>query len=140
MAGSDGRKQVKIEPFPEPLPEDKLYDEVQKFWVGLVARSFATPASMKRMTPLEKYPGVQTNEKGEIAIKYRQPGRVFLGGNPSGKEYVAVTEANICLAWVDPLDVDFILAKRDGCCGGKRQSFYLANESDVRRWTNKGGQ
>jgi hypothetical protein len=82
----------------------------------------------------------QINEKGEIAVKYRQPGNVFLGGNPSGCEYVAVTQANICMAWVDPIDVDFILSKKDGCCGGKRQSFFLANESDVRRWTNKGGQ
>jgi hypothetical protein len=87
-----------------------------------------------------KYPEVQTNAAGDIAVKYRQPGNVLLQGNPSGREYVAVTQANISLAWIDPTDVDFILAKKDGCCGGKRQSFYLANESDVRRWTNKGGQ
>lgn len=82
----------------------------------------------------------QCNEKNEVAVKYRQPGQVLLIGNPSGRQYVAITQANICLVWINPEDVDFILAKKDGCCGGKRQSFYLANESDVRRWTNRGGQ
>jgi hypothetical protein len=88
----------------------------------------------------EKYPEAQVNNDGEIALKYRQPGNVLLQGNPSGREYVAITQANICMAWIDPADVDHILAKKDGCCGGKRQSFFLANESDVRRWTNRGGQ
>jgi len=88
----------------------------------------------------DKYLEAQINDKNEIAIKYRQPGNVLIQGVPSGKEYVAITQANICMAWVDSADVDFILAKKDGCCGGKQQSFSLANESDVRRWTNKGGQ
>jgi hypothetical protein len=88
----------------------------------------------------DKYLEAQINEQGDIAVKYRQLGNVLLQGNPSSKEYVAITQANICLAWVDPDDVDFILAKKDGCCGGKRQSFFLANGSDVRRWKNKGGQ
>jgi hypothetical protein len=82
----------------------------------------------------------QRNDKDEIAVKYRQPDNVLLQNCPSGREYVAITQANICMAWVDPADVDFILAKKDGCCGGKRQSFFLANEADVRRWTNRGGQ
>ena len=89
---------------------------------------------------LEKYPEAQINEAGQIALRYRQPGNVLLTGNPSGKEYVAVTEANICMVWVDPEDVDHSLRKKDGCCGGKQQSFHMANEDDVRRWTNKGGQ
>lgn len=87
-----------------------------------------------------KYPGAQINPEGQIALRYRQAGNVLLQGNPSGAEYVAVTQANICMAWVDQADVDFILTKKDGCCDGKRQSFHLANEADVRRWTNKGGQ
>lgn len=87
-----------------------------------------------------KYPEAQVNEAGDVAVKYRQPGQILLQHNPSGKEYVAVTEANICLAWVDPVDVDFILSKRGGCCGKKQQSFFLANESDVRRWKNRGGR
>lgn len=89
---------------------------------------------------MDKYPDAQTNDAGQIALKYRQPGNILLQGNPSSTEYVAITHVNICMAWVDPADVDFILTKKDGCCGGKRQSFYLASESDVRRWTNRGGQ
>jgi hypothetical protein len=87
-----------------------------------------------------KHPEAQINAQGEIALKYRQPGNVLLQGNPSGREYVAITQANICMAWIDLADLDFVLAKRDGCCGKKQQSFSLANESDVRRWTNRGGQ
>lgn len=129
----------KIRPL-SPLPEDKLYEEIFEFLGKLVAHSFMVPATVISMTLLDKYPEAQTNNAGQIALKYRQPGNILLQGNPSGAEYVAVTQANICMAWIDPDDVDFILAKKDGCCGGKRQSFYLANESDVRRWTNKGGQ
>lgn len=90
--------------------------------------------------PVTDLANAQRNDKDEIAVKYRQSDNVLLQNCPSGREYVAVTQANICMAWVDPADVDFILTKKDGCCGGKRQSFYLANESDVRRWTNRGGQ
>jgi hypothetical protein len=108
------------------------------YWrqLRLIARRQMPP--MEKL--LDKYPEAQTNDNGEVAVKYRQPGRVLLQGNPSGKEYVAITQANICMAWIDPADVGHVLAKKDGCCGGKRQSFYLANEADVRRWTNKGGQ
>jgi hypothetical protein len=96
-----------------------------------------------KMTPeqlLEKYPEAQIDKGGNVAIKYRQPGRVLITGSPSGKEYVAVTEANICLTWVEIQDVDYILAKRGGCCNKKQKAFRLANEDDVRRWTNKGGR
>lgn len=91
-------------------------------------------------TKLENHPEAQVNEQGQIAVKYRQPGQVLISGCPSGNEYVAVTQANICLAWIEPEDVDFVLAKKGGCCGKKQQAFHLANESDVRRWTNKGGR
>jgi hypothetical protein len=143
----------------EPLsqsPEDKLYNEVFDHWNRLVAVSFDVPLYQSEIANaryelmqalqdlLENHPEAQARlnapEQIEVALRYRQTGNVLLQGNPSGKEYVAITQANICMAWVDTADVDFILAKRDGCCGGKRQSFRLANEADVRRWTNKGGQ
>lgn len=92
------------------------------------------------MTEKVLHPDAQTNESGDIALKYYQPGQVLLQNNPSKREYAAITQANICMVWVDPLDVDHILAKRGGCCGGKKQLFTYANESDVRRWTNRGGQ
>ena len=94
----------------------------------------------QRLEILKRWPESQINGAGEVAIKYRQPGNVLLQGNPSGREYVAITQANICLAWIYPADLGFILANTDGCCTGKQQSFFLANESDVRRWTNRGGQ
>ena len=85
-------------------------------------------------------PRAITNAAGEVALKYYQPGQVLLQSNPSGREYVATTRANICMAWVDPTDIDHILRKRGGCCNKQRQLFDYANESDVRRWTNGGGQ
>lgn len=129
--------QWKFEPLP-PMPEDELYNEVRNFWDELIARSFMIPTKVSMMQ--KKYPGAQISPEGQIALRYRQTGNVLLQGNPSDKEYVAITQANICLAWVDQADVDFILTKRDGCCGKKQQSFHLANEADVRRWTNRGGQ
>jgi hypothetical protein len=159
-----GGPEWKIQPI-SASPEDELYEEIFEFWEKLVVHSFMlnfrpmtqleevldkypeaqiNMVNFRPMTQLEevldKYPEAQTNGENEIAVKYRQPGNVLLQENPSGKEYVAVTQANICMAWVDPADVDFVLAKKDGCCGKKQQSFHLANESDVRRWTNKGGQ
>ena len=136
-----GGSEWKIEPLAS-TSEDELHKEIFEFWEKLVTYSFMV--NFRSMTQSEKlldrYPEAQTNDKNEIAVKYRQPGNVLLQDNPSGLEYVAITQANICLAWIDPADVDFIMAKRDGCCGKKQPSFSLANESDVRRWTNKGGQ
>lgn len=86
-------------------------------------------------------PEAQVNEQGYIAVRYRQEGQVLLQGMPSGAEYVAATRANICMAWIKPIDLQAVLAKRDHCCGGKpKQAFHLANEADVRRWTNGGGE
>lgn len=86
-------------------------------------------------------PEAQTNESGDVALRHYQSGNVLIQNTPTGKEYVAVTQANICLAWVDPADVANILARRGGCCGGtKKQLFHYASADDVRRWTNRGGQ
>ncbi|RMD57938.1 hypothetical protein D6833_13415 [Candidatus Parcubacteria bacterium] len=73
-------------------------------------------------------------------MKYFQPHRKYIRlGN--GHEYVFTVRANISLTWVEPEDVQRILNIRRACCGGKRnQQFFLANESDVRRWTNNGGR
>lgn len=86
-------------------------------------------------------PNAQTDAQGYVAVRYRQPGQVLLQNMPSGAEYVAVTRANICMAWVKPEDLPAVLLKRDYCCGGHaNQAFHLANEADVRRWTNGGGE
>lgn len=86
-------------------------------------------------------PEAQTNETGDVALRYFQSGNILIQETPTGKEYVAQTFANICLAWVDPADVANILTRRGGCCGGaKRQLFHCASADDVRRWMNRGGQ
>lgn len=80
------------------------------------------------------------NQQGQTALKYHQPGQPYLQNTPSGQEYIGVTKANICMIWANAEDVDHILAKRGGCCGGKKRLFAYANEDDVRRWTNGGGR
>lgn len=82
----------------------------------------------------------QMDDRGWVAMKHYQPGQVLIQSMPSGHEYVAHTRANICLTFVCPEDVPAVLAKQGGCCNKKRQLFDFANEADVRRWTNGGGQ
>lgn len=56
--------------------------------------------------------------------------------------YVFRVQANICMAWVREEHVAQIMAMMHNChCGGGSNlpEFRYANESDVRRWTNKGG-
>ena len=76
-------------------------------------------------------------------LKYYQPAQVLVKNTPSGSEYVFVVAANISLAYVDAKDVDSLLERKAGCnCGGRKrqQAFFMANEDDVRRWNNRGGQ
>lgn len=78
--------------------------------------------------------------EGHTALKYYQsnPKYIMLG---DGTEYVFSPRANISLAWVLDEHVDQLLTKKKNCCGGsKKPMFFLANESDVRRWTNGGGR
>lgn len=83
-----------------------------------------------------------TNEAGEVALKYHNQAQVLSPPDtPSGKRYVFVVKANISMAWVDAQDVDHLLKITKQCCGNNRkQQFFLANENDVRRWTNGGGR
>lgn len=76
-----------------------------------------------------------TNEAGQIALKHRQPVQML-----ELSKYVFVVRANIALAWIEPINVEELLHRRAGCCGGKAQKYSPANESDVRRWTNGGGR
>ena len=79
----------------------------------------------------------------QAPLKYYQPAQVLVKNTPSGSEYVFVVEANISLAYVGAEDVGNLLERKAGCsCGGKKrqQAFFMANEDDVRRWTNRGGQ
>ncbi len=90
---------------------------------------------------ISNHPDAQINEAGEVALRCIKEGQYLITGCPSKKEYVAVTEAGICLVWVNPQDVDFIMEnKKLGCCGKRKKAYYLADETAVRRWTNKGGR
>ena len=74
----------------------------------------------------------------QTAVKYFQtiPHKIKAGGNI----YVFAVAANICLCWINNCDVDKVLNMTKSCCGGRTNKVYrLANESDIRRWTNKGG-
>lgn len=80
-------------------------------------------------------------------MKYYMPSeRVLVGekGNlPSKKGYVFKMQANICFSWVEEVDVATLLSiKKDCNCGNGalKSSFLLANDNDVRQWTNKGGR
>lgn len=80
------------------------------------------------------------NNVGQIALKVQRhahPRAITIGG----LSYSFVPRANISLAWVNLDHVASVLAiKRKGCCNKSQFEFMLANESDVRRWTNGGGQ
>jgi len=78
--------------------------------------------------------------ENQTALKYYQSIQKYIRLG-DGSEYVFVPRANISLAWVSNEHVDQILNIKKGCCGGKKKStFFYANESDIRRWTNGGGR
>lgn len=82
---------------------------------------------------------IQKNANGEIAIAYYQPVQKLIRMG-DGTQYVFMTHANICLAWVQEKHTGQLLAQKKKCCGGGGgPMFRYANESDVRRWTNRGG-
>lgn len=87
------------------------------------------------------HPDIQTNEAGKVALRCIKEGQYLITGCPSSKEYVAITEAGICLVWVAPQDAEWIMEnKKLGCCGKRKKAYYLADETAVRRWANKGGR
>ncbi len=83
--------------------------------------------------------GVVKNEQGEVAIAYYQPAEAYVDGSrvPSGRGYAFRTERAVCMAWVDPRDVDAILAMTKNCagCGNKaRRLFAYATIGQVWMW------
>lgn len=81
----------------------------------------------------------QINDAGQVAVKYYQqiPKQVKV----MGTLYIFGIRAQISMAWINPEHVDSVLSIRGGCCGAKKPGvFRLANEADVRRWTNGGGR
>ena len=80
----------------------------------------------------------QHNDAGEVALCYYQTINPLVEIGDHG--YKFITQANICLAWVNEEDAPNILSRKGGCCGGKRLLFRVASADDVRRWTNNGGR
>ena len=83
-----------------------------------------------------------TNDAGEVALKIWPPVQKIAQQVPSGKGYVFIIRADIAMSWVDPQDLENLLARMCSCnCGNSssRKCFMYANESDIRRWTNGGG-
>jgi len=79
------------------------------------------------------------NEAGMVAAKCYQsrPKKVRIDEDI----YIFTVRANISMCWVRPEHLDRVLAQKKTCCGGsKKRIFLLANDSDVRRWTQGGGR
>jgi hypothetical protein len=69
------------------------------------------------------------NEKGQIAVRrFRLREEPFPVHIPPDKDYLFITRNNVCLAWIDPEDVEKVLATRRRCCGTTVQQFYLASD------------
>lgn len=86
--------------------------------------------------------GTQFNDQGQVAMRYMQQRPAVVSCN--GNEYAFVVRAQvISFAWIEPEDVDCMLAVRRGCggCGGKKKNvIFLADETHTRRWVNGGGR
>lgn len=76
--------------------------------------------------------------QGNIALRYRNDtSKLVRMGD--GTEYMFVTKANACIAWVAPQHVDQVLAMKHQCCGGNMNSmFKKTNALTVYRWLGLG--
>ena len=84
---------------------------------------------------------METNELGQVALKYHQPIQKYvrLGNN---NEYLFMVRANISLAWVNSADVENVLNIRKSNCSacGNKPVFRYANSDDTKRWLAGGGR
>lgn len=79
---------------------------------------------------------MQTNEAGQVALRYRQTVQKYV--KVGDHEYVFVPKTHVSMAWVAPEDVSKLLALMHDCnCGGhsKHPEFHEATELDVQLWT-----
>ena len=70
------------------------------------------------------------NDEGQIALKRlrQQQKRVNI---PPDKSYLFVPKNGVCLAWIDPEDVEAVLNTYRRCCSTMVKQFYPASEMDV---------
>jgi predicted transcriptional regulator len=78
------------------------------------------------------------NERGQVALKRLRQGQKLVKLS-NGRAYVFIPRNNISLAWVEEGDVPRVMAVKLGCCGGTKQQFFYATETDIKRW-NFGGR
>jgi len=81
------------------------------------------------------------NAQGQVAMRYMQQKPALVKCN--GTQYYFSTKASISMAFVNPEDVDCLLAVMEGCgCAGgrKKNMIFLADETHARRWINGGGR
>ena len=80
-----------------------------------------------------------TDASGNIAFRWYQPGNYSVPTGDPKRPLMFHTWANISLCWVQPDLEQKAIAHTAGCCGRRQRAAHYANESDVRRWTNRGG-
>lgn len=84
--------------------------------------------------------GAIANEEGQIALRYKKQKPALVSCN--GESYYFDVRASISISWVDEENVECLLGLKEGCsCGsGKKNNIIYADETHVRRWTNRGGR
>lgn len=84
--------------------------------------------------------GQVVNETGQVALRYMTQQQAYASCN--SHEYVFTIRGQVTLAFVEPSDVDCMLAIRRGCnCGsGKKNVIFLADERHTKMWVAGGGR
>lgn len=74
---------------------------------------------------------------GKVAIYYNQPAPRYV--KLDEREYVFDCRHGVSLALVSEEDVQRMLDYLGGCCGGKRQIFFLASQALYSHWLDGNG-
>ena len=80
--------------------------------------------------------GKIVNDNGEIAISYYTTIQRVVR-MPDKTEYVFVPKRHVCMAWIKPQHIDYILQQTKACCGGKNSvpAYRYTSISNVRIWS-----
>jgi len=85
--------------------------------------------------------GQVINEQGQVALRYMRETPVVVSCN--NHEYAFAIRGNVTLSFVDPADVNCLLAVRWSCnCnnGSKKNVIFLADERHTKMWVAGGGR
>lgn len=84
-------------------------------------------------------PSSAVSRNGLVAMRYRRQQRLV--AKCGKRTHIFNMQANISMAWIPIEDVPCALALKGGCCGQKKKGIVIfASDTDVRRWTNRGGR